>query len=310
MPDTLTRRMSLRVVTAIAVASTLLVRSEHSASADGITAAECVAANEEAGPLRHAGKLRESRASLRRCSAQKCPAVVRKDCVAGAAQADVDMPTVAFSVHDAAGSDLSAVKVTIDGQPLADKLEGTALEVDPGDHLFAFDSPGQPHVEKRLVIIEGEKNRKERIQMGEPPQVPVAVIAPPAAVIPRPAPPPPNPRRTAGLALGVAGLGLAAAGGVSGLVAVLSWNSAKTACGTNFQTTCADIPTARSDRSAAVVAGTLADVTLGLGAAALITGAALVLSAPVNSGSATATGIRLAPDVGAGHGGLMVRGVF
>jgi hypothetical protein len=36
-------------------------------------------------------------------------------------------PTVVFDVKDDAGNDLTDVKVTVDGNPLADKLTGTAL---------------------------------------------------------------------------------------------------------------------------------------------------------------------------------------
>jgi serine/threonine-protein kinase len=76
------------------------------------------------------------------------------------------MPTVVFEVKDATGSDLSAVKVSMDGQPLAERLEGTAISIDPGVHSFTFETAGEPKVEKQFVIREGEKGRRERITFG------------------------------------------------------------------------------------------------------------------------------------------------
>jgi hypothetical protein len=279
---------------------------------DAVTPASCVAANEAAGPLRRAGKLREARARLRFCSAQSCPGVVRKDCVAGAAQADADVPTIAFSVHDADGNDLSAVHVSLDGQPLAERLDGTALEVDPGEHLFKFESPAMPTVEKRLVIVEGEKNRHERVQMGEPKAV--VVVGPRPTPFAPAAPAPPalsNDRRNVGFAVGGAGLVLLAAGGASGLVATLKWGDAKDACGPTFPVSCANKSGAASDRSTALTTSTLADIGLAVGGVALVAGAVIVLTAPPpgprDARSATLT---LAPQVGPQANGVLLMGTF
>ncbi len=286
-------------------------------AADKATAATCIQANEEAGPLRRAGKLREARARLRLCSAESCPLAVRKDCLAGAAQADLEVPTVGFSVQGPDGNDLSAVTVSIDGQPLVTKLDGKAIDVDPGPHVFRFEAVGQAPVEKTLVIVEGEKNRRERIQVGTP-------IAPPAVVTPVkvPAAPtlvsaPPNPRRALGLGVGGAGLGLLAAGAAAGLVATLEWSAAKNACGPTFPVHCSDGTTATSNRSATVVAGAVADVALGLGAVAVVTGAVLVLLPPppssregVSPRGAPSARLTLAPQFGPTAGGFLLRGTF
>jgi hypothetical protein len=41
------------------------------------------------------------------------------------------IPTVIFEAKDGAGGDLSAVRVTMDGEVLAERLEGTALSINP-----------------------------------------------------------------------------------------------------------------------------------------------------------------------------------
>ena len=59
---------------------------------------------------------------------------------------------------------MTEVKVTMDGQPFAERLDGTPLPVDPGKHKFLFESPGLPRTTKVLVIKAGEQ-RGERVDM-------------------------------------------------------------------------------------------------------------------------------------------------
>jgi hypothetical protein len=141
----------------------------EAARADEPGMQECIAANEKSGPLQHQGKLREARAQLRLCATPSCPTLIRDDCVSGATRLDAAVPSVVFAAQDASGNDLTAVVVTMDGQVLADALDGKAVEVDPGEHAFRLETPGQPPVEKRLVILEGEKDRRERVVMGSSP---------------------------------------------------------------------------------------------------------------------------------------------
>ena len=85
------------------------------------------------------------------------------------------LPTIVFVAKEASGKDVSSVKASMDGEPLATQLDGTALSIDPGVHSFAFETAGQPKVEKQLVIREGQKGRREPVTFG------VAASAPPVA---------------------------------------------------------------------------------------------------------------------------------
>jgi hypothetical protein len=100
------------------------------------------------------------------CSAPSCPADIRAECLRRVAETNVAIPTIVFEAKDASGNDLSAVKVSMDGQTLAERLEGPALSIDPGVHVFTFETSGQPAVQKQFVIREGEKDRRERITVG------------------------------------------------------------------------------------------------------------------------------------------------
>jgi hypothetical protein len=265
-------------------------------AADRVTSAACIEANEAAGPLKQSGKLREARASLRLCSSDSCPIAVRKDCIAGATQLDVDVPTITFSVQGPDGNDLSAVTVKLDGQPLLDHLDGKAVDVDPGSHVFRFETAGLPAVEKTIVVSQGVKNRQEQVTLGEPKR-PVPVVVPP----PQRPPAPQSRLRSNGILVAGGGLIVLAGGAVAGLVATLEWSAAKDACGSKFPATCTNPSLAASDRSATVTAGTVADIALGIGAA-------MVLLAPAPG--AQTTGLRLTPVIGPTTTGLMLGGSF
>jgi hypothetical protein len=63
---------------------------------------------------------------------------------------------VVLAAKSAAGADLIDVQVTMDGNVLATKLDGLAIDVDPGAHTFVFATPNGP-VEQRVVVPEGAK---------------------------------------------------------------------------------------------------------------------------------------------------------
>src|ERR1700722_13627168 len=137
------RRLALRLV-CIAAGVAAQVHSPSRAEAADPAVEQCVAANEQSGPLKQAGKLREAKASLLRCAAPSCPRRGRNDCIAGATQLDAAIPTIVFVAQDAAGNDVGAVRVKMDGLPLSNGLDGTALEVDPGEHVFTFTASCSP----------------------------------------------------------------------------------------------------------------------------------------------------------------------
>jgi hypothetical protein len=148
---------------AVVVASLLARRPARAADP---TTVDCLAASERSLTLRNQHKLRDTRAELLICSAPSCPADIRAECLRRVAETNVAIPTIVFEAKDASGNDLSAVKVSMDGQTLAERLEGPALSIDPGVHVFTFETPGQPVVQKQFVIREGEKDRRERITVG------------------------------------------------------------------------------------------------------------------------------------------------
>jgi hypothetical protein len=227
-----------------------------SAHADPPTAAspptkdDCIAANESAQDLQAAGKLREATGKLAVCIAASCPGPLRQDCTQRLADVEKAQPTLVLVAKDAAGKDVTAVRVTMDGHVLVESLNGTAIAVDPGEHRFFFEAPGLPLVEKSIAVRAGEKDRREFVVFSG--TLPPAAAPAPAGNPAGPAPsspaqtPPPAPeaqpaqaapdgstQRTVGLVLGGAGaLGLIV-GGVFGVMAKSTYDHALgTECGT------------------------------------------------------------------------------
>ena len=154
--------------------------------------AECIAASEQAIKLRETHQLRAAREKFVACAAASCPTDIRSECASRVTEMTAAIPTVVFDVKDGRGNDLVAVTVMLDGAPLLDHVDGTAVALDPGPHEVTFASAGMPTVTKRLVLRESEKARTERVVLGAPPPEQKKS---------------PDPRyRIAGIAIGAAGL--------------------------------------------------------------------------------------------------------
>jgi hypothetical protein len=217
-----------RALSVLVVLSGLTTLFGRAAAGAEPTTDECLKAYEDSVTLTKSHQLRATLAKLALCSSESCPGQVRSECLARASETDASIPTVVFEAKDASGAQLIEVKVKMDGDLLAEQLSGAALPVDPGQHTFTFETVGRPTVVKKLLILEGEKLRRERVEF-ELAAAPNPVVAPPVAVakseplIPAQQPPVTKPSlsRARTLALVLGGVGVAATGvGVAyGLIA-------------------------------------------------------------------------------------------
>src|SRR5215469_5136429 len=114
-------------------ASVVLLASLPASAEAEVTKDQCIDANASAQTLRKNGKFREAREQLHLCLDPHCPKLVSRDCATRLDELDLAQPTIVFDAKDRTGNDLGAVKVTVDGRPLVDKLDGTAVPVDPGE---------------------------------------------------------------------------------------------------------------------------------------------------------------------------------
>jgi hypothetical protein len=276
--------------------------------------AACAKANADGQALQLEGKLSAARGLLVSCGDPSCPAIVRDDCAQRLNELERLQPTIIFDVKDGAGSDVSAVSVTVDGQPLADKLGGLALEVDPGEHTFTFTATGHPALTKTFVLKEAEKDRRERVVLAAS-EVP-ATMPPPAATTTPSTPPPGSdegaPRgmgtmKILGLTAGGVGVAGLAVGGIFGALTFSAVNQQKTDCGGGSG--CSNRAQALSDHSTASTDSTVSNVSFIAGGALLAIGTVLFLTAP-SSSPTPASGWVVLPGAGPGGGALSVLGEF
>src|SRR5687768_18526547 len=121
--------------------------------------AECAAAYELSQEKRKAGELILAREQLKICIRDACPSFVRNECTEWLGEVEASLPTVVLAASRG-DQDLDDVRVSMDGQPIADALTGAAIPLDPGTHVFRFELDGSPPIEQRVVVRVGEKNRR------------------------------------------------------------------------------------------------------------------------------------------------------
>jgi hypothetical protein len=219
--------MSHRIVSAVLVLGATFVT--WPAAADP-TKAQCIASNDHAQEFRQAGKLSKAREQLLICVAQSCPGPVREDCAQRLDELDKAMPTIVFEAKDAAGTDLVDVKVTIDGAPLADRLDGSSLKVDPGPHVFVFTWEGHPSVTKKLVLAEHDQARREVVVFGSAETPHVESASPASAPVAAGSGGSGIDRKTIAFAVGGAGVIGLVVGSIFGIVAKSTYDGATSRC--------------------------------------------------------------------------------
>jgi hypothetical protein len=306
-----------------AVASAVIVLAAPFAASADPTSAQCIAANEHATDLRQEAKLREARAEMLTCAVATCPARVRDDCAKQIAAIDAAMPTVVFEVKDPAGNDVADVRVTVDGALAAERLGGSPLSLDPGEHVVRFERSGATPVEKSIVVHEGEKDRPVGVVVGESAHGQTVGTPGPGS----PALPPPAPgstvetsgswsgRRTLAWVtggVGVAGLGVATG---FGFAAKSSWNRSQADC--TSPTSCTNHAQAVDERQAALTFATVSDVVFVASCTAVVAATVLLLtgSPPASSTSRPSAGApswsaELTPEIAPHTAALAVGGRF
>lgn len=255
------------------------------------TKAECVASNESAQDLEHDGKLLEARAKLAVCVSTSCPGAVREDCAERLSGMEVRIPSLIFDVKDPAGNDVTGVRVTVDGEPLPNEVNGTPVEIDPGQHKLTFEAPDLPPAHKTVIVAERDKGRRVRVVLGTSTRSAAPATATPpdsGHAAPEPSEPPSRTTertasdgsgaRTFGVVLlGAGAVGLVA-GGVFGVLSKSTYDHA-------LQTECGNDPSGcsgagKQDGQTAHTQALVSTVAFAVGGAAALGGAILFFTAP------------------------------
>jgi hypothetical protein len=254
------------------VTACLLIAPLLSAPVARAQANECAPLG-RAAALRADGKLRAARTQLTSCmEASECNAEARRRCAAEQQTLANEMPSVVVHAHDGRGNDLVDVSVTLDGEAFVSKLDGLALSIDPGEHTFVFERAGQEPVKQVTTIEPTDKFKLVTVELPDAELLRQRALAdtPAAKVSSSPV------RLIAGASLaGVGIVGIAAFAGI----------------GADARSEEKDLRRCRPDCSQGAVDSvstryTLANVSLGVGLAALGAAAWVLLTGPSSAPAA------------------------
>jgi hypothetical protein len=125
----------------------------------------CAASYEKAQVQREAWKLRNARASFLACARPVCGKFIYQECTKSLAQIDADIPSVVFTAKDDRGEPVVDVQVTMDGERLTSHLDGRSMSIDPGIHHFSFRAVNGVADLARVPIAQGERNRSLSVEL-------------------------------------------------------------------------------------------------------------------------------------------------
>lgn len=128
---------------------------------------QCITASETAQKLRDQHKLSQAREQFLVCARDACPPVIKQDCTEQAQKIADKMPSIVVRAKGKSG-DLVNVTVSMDDKIITAKLDGAAVQVEPGIHKIKLEAPGEASIEQQVVIAEGEQNRVLDFSFGGP----------------------------------------------------------------------------------------------------------------------------------------------
>jgi hypothetical protein len=146
-----------RGVALVAVLAATVTTLPATAQTEDVKTA-CLAAYEQAQVARNASKFADARVSLRACAQEQCPGLVRTDCVEWLADLEKLYPSVVYDAY-VDGRQVLDAHAYADGALVTDHIDGRAIPMEPGRHVFRIEVPGFPASEQVIVLSEGVHGR-------------------------------------------------------------------------------------------------------------------------------------------------------
>ena len=282
----------------------------------------CTDAYELAQTLRDAHKLKSAREPLRVCAQSTCAAFIVKECTAWLVHVEGRVPGVVFSAQDTRGQALTDVTISMDGTPIARRIDGQSIEVDPGPHQVTFVASDGTKVEQSVVVLEGQKTQvvaatiptsaSKAVTPPAPEPVTPPVASPPPMEPPAQAPPPAagywTGRRLLGITAAGAGVVGLVVGGAFGAMTLSAASQQKSDCAT--PTNCPNHADALAQHSNAQTYGTVSEVGLIAGGVLVAGGGVVFFTGGSSEASPRRTGLWVVPEMGSQGGGVAVGGRF
>ncbi len=194
--------------------------------------------------------------------------------------------------------------VAIDGRTQGAGAWGSALPLDPGEHVVVASAPGRKSWKSTVRLGQGPTVLDVDVPALEDPPREAALLSPP----PPPASKSPtdgSTQRTVGLAVGGAGIVAIGVGAAFGLRTLGKKSDADAICPSNK---CAGDPRVADLDDAAKTSAVVSTLAFAVGAVAVAAGVTLVLSAP--RFALKTAGLTIAPVASPGAGGVGVGGAI
>lgn len=253
----------------MAAALTLFSASARAEAGDAAapaqpTRAECVQAHQSAQELKQNEQFLEAQEQLAICSSATCPGAIISDCGQWISELEQRTPSMVFDVQ-LDGKQAPGARLFVDGHAVSEWSK--AYKVNPGRHVVRAELDAfEPH-EETVVLPEGQRLRLVAITFDSP--KPLVHSEPLSAPLPSVESKRPTPVVTYAL------LGVAAAGGISFGVFSLLGRSEQHALERDCSPRCTD-----HDMSAMRRDYMIGDISLGVGAAALVGSAITYFTRP------------------------------
>ncbi len=284
----------MRVGIAFFAMSLALVEVPTRAGADEKQA--CLQASDRGQQFKLDGKLMSAREQLLLCARPECPKLVRDDCAQWMTEVLAALPSVVFGARDAQGHDVMTVRVSVDGNVVAEKLDGKPMPIDPGAHTVKYETAGMSAVEEQVLVREGEKNRSLTVTFPAPPGAKTTASPGSGSSSPGKEEPPTTKGPISPVAWVLGGIGVLALGSALyfDLTANGDVNDLRTTCAPNCTSSQVD-----PVRTKYVISG----ISLGVGIVSLGVATYLILarpSQPAAEAHATSWRVDFAPEKGGG----------
>ena len=241
------------------------------------TVDECLSAHRDGQTLRKQLNLIESRALFNLCSNAVCPAPVTRDCLRWTDEITAQVPSVVFRVESAENEASRKVKIYVENELRFQVVPNRAVELNPGTYRFRFEAEGKPPVEQEVTLGDAEKFRVVAIKFAADAQSAASAgprqIAPAVATSTNP-----NQDKVESRPIPVASYVFAGIGAAA-MINFAAWGLSSKSLVSDLQNRCApDCEQTYIDR--ARFRATVADISLGVGAASFVTAGVIYFLRP------------------------------
>jgi hypothetical protein len=121
--------------------------------------ARCQAAYQLGQKKAEAGRLVEASRLFASCADLTCGDEIWQSCVEENGELHAALPSIIPFAVDGEGTARADVQVILDGHPIARRLSGVAIPVDPGPHELAFSIASRVFATETITAAEGERSR-------------------------------------------------------------------------------------------------------------------------------------------------------